>query len=54
MIADGVGETAGVKVGAPDGETMTASPEYEDCRRAALETGMPLAEAYRAAVRGLE
>ena len=46
--------TVGVKVGALDGETITASPEYEDCRRVALETGLPLAEVYRAAVRGLE
>ena len=45
--------TVGVKVGALDGETITASPEYEDCRRVALETGLPLAEVYRAAVRGI-
>ena len=36
-----------------DGETISACPEYEDCRRAALETGLPLAEVYRAAARGL-
>ena len=45
--------TVGVKVGTLDGETITASPEYEDCRRAALETGLPLSEVYRAAVRGM-
>ena len=43
----------GVKVGALDGETISASPEYEDCRRAALATGLPLTEVYRAAVRGM-
>lgn len=46
--------TAGVKVGTLDGETISASPEYEDCRRIALETGLPLAEVYRAAVRGVD
>ena len=45
--------TVGVKVGTLDGETITASPEYEDCRRVALETGLPLTEVYRAAVRGM-
>ena len=44
----------GVKVGTLDGETITASPEYEDCRRVALETGLPLTEVYRAAVRGMD
>ena len=41
--------TVSVKVGTLDGETISASPEYEDCRRIALETGLPLAEVYRAA-----
>ena len=45
--------TVGVKVGTLDGETISASPEYEDCRRVARETGLPLSEVYRAAVRGL-
>ena len=43
----------GVKVGTLDGVTISASPEYKDCRRAALETGLPLLEVYRAAVRGM-
>ena len=41
--------TIGVKIGTLDGETITASPEYEYCRRIALETGLPLAEVYRMA-----
>ena len=41
--------TIAVKIGTLDGETITASPEYEDCRRIALETGLPLAEVYRVA-----
>ncbi len=46
--------TVGVKVGTLDGETISASPEYEDCRRIALETGLPLSDVYRAAVGGMD
>ena len=46
--------TVGVKVGEIDGETIAASPEYEDCRRIALETGLPLAEVYKAARAALD
>ena len=45
--------TIAVKIGTLDGETITASPEYEDCRRIALETGLPIAEVYRAALAAL-
>jgi uncharacterized protein (DUF111 family) len=40
-----------VKVSSRDGAVLTASPEYEDCRRAALQHGAPLREVFRAAVR---
>ncbi len=33
-----------------DGEPISAGPEYEDCRRIALETGLPLRDVYRAAL----
>ncbi|MGD9497053.1 MAG: nickel pincer cofactor biosynthesis protein LarC [Armatimonadota bacterium] len=38
-----------VKVGYLAGRPITASPEYEDCRRAASEHGVPLKEVYAAA-----
>jgi uncharacterized protein (TIGR00299 family) protein len=38
-----------VKVGRYRGTIVTASPEYEDCRRAALERSLPLRVVYRAA-----
>ena len=41
--------TVGVKVARPGGKVMTASPEYQDCRRLALESGVPLKEVYTAA-----
>ena len=40
-----------VKAGTWQGEEMTASPEYEDCKRAALEHGVPLRRVYDAARR---
>ena len=40
-----------LKVGAWRGETMTTAPEYEDCKKAALEHGAPLMDVYRAALR---
>jgi uncharacterized protein (DUF111 family) len=49
--------TVGVKVARLGGKVMTASPEYEDCRRLALESGVPLKEVYtaaEAALRGLD
>jgi uncharacterized protein (TIGR00299 family) protein len=41
--------TVGVKVARLGGKVMTASPEYEDCRRLALESSVPLKEVYTAA-----
>jgi uncharacterized protein (DUF111 family) len=41
--------TVGVKVARLSGKVMTASPEYEDCRRLALENEVPLKEVYTAA-----
>ncbi len=38
-----------VKVGTWQGEEMTASPEYEDCKQAALTHGVPLRRVYDAA-----
>jgi len=38
-----------VKVGTRDGKLVTASPEYEDCRRIALEKNIPLREVMDAA-----
>jgi pyridinium-3,5-bisthiocarboxylic acid mononucleotide nickel chelatase len=38
-----------VKVGTRDGRLVTASPEYEDCRRIALEKNIPLREVMDAA-----
>jgi uncharacterized protein (TIGR00299 family) protein len=36
-----------VKIKRLDGRAVSASPEYEDCRRIALETGMPLQDVFR-------
>jgi uncharacterized protein (DUF111 family) len=41
--------TVGVKVARLGAKVMTASPEYEDCRRLARESGVPLKEVYVAA-----
>ena len=37
-----------VKKGVLDGSLLRTSPEYEDCRKAAEEAGVPLAEVYDA------
>lgn len=47
----------GVKLGLQGGRTVTASPEYEDCRKIAEQKGVALREVYAAAIRasqGLE
>ena len=36
-----------VKVAGREGQVVRVTPEYEDCRRLALEIGLPLAEVYR-------
>lgn len=38
-----------LKAGAWQGEEVTVAPEYEDCKRAALEHGVPLHKVYEAA-----
>ena len=38
-----------VKLGLMDGRVVTVSPEYEDCRAAAISDGTPLKEVYAAA-----
>ena len=39
--------TVGVKVKLVSGRAVSVSPEYDDCRRLALENGLPLQEVYR-------
>lgn len=46
------GEVAGIVARCGDAETF--SPEYESCRRIALEKNLPLREVYEAARRGFE
>ena len=46
--------TAAVKLKIICGETVAASPEYEDCRRIAAETGLPLSEVFRVVQRTAE
>lgn len=41
--------SVGAKVARLGGKVMSASPEYEDCHRLALERGVPLKEVYAAA-----
>ncbi len=45
---------AGAKLKILDGETVAVSPEYEDCRRIAAESGLPLNEVFRAVQRSAE
>ena len=40
-----------LKAGVWQGEEVTAAPEYEDCKRAAMEHGVPLRRVYEAALR---
>jgi uncharacterized protein (DUF111 family) len=40
----------GVKVKYLAGKAVSAAPEYEDCRKIALESGMPLQDVYQQAV----
>jgi pyridinium-3,5-bisthiocarboxylic acid mononucleotide nickel chelatase len=41
--------TVRIKIGERDGTLITASPEYEDCKRAAAEHGVPLRRVYESA-----
>ncbi|MBW3624628.1 MAG: nickel pincer cofactor biosynthesis protein LarC [Armatimonadetes bacterium] len=43
-----------VKIGRRNAETVTASPEYEECRRLAEAAGAPLKDVYRAALAAIE
>ena len=45
---------AGVKLKIMDGRTVAVSPEYEDCRRIATETGLSLNDVFRAVQRSAE
>ena len=45
---------ASVKLKVLNGETVAVSPEYEDCRRIASETGLPLSEVFRTVQRSAE
>jgi len=38
-----------IKIGERDGRVVTASPEYEDCKRAALEHGVPVRHVHESA-----
>jgi uncharacterized protein (DUF111 family) len=38
-----------IKVGRRNGQVMNAAPEFEDCRRAAIERSVPLKEVMEAA-----
>jgi uncharacterized protein (TIGR00299 family) protein len=41
--------TIRIKIGERNGTAITASPEYEDCKRAAAEYGVPLRRVYESA-----
>jgi uncharacterized protein (TIGR00299 family) protein len=43
------GASIGVRLGYLGGRLVTASPEFEDCRRGAAAAGLPVAEVYAAA-----
>ena len=52
-IETGLG-AAGVKLKILNGETVAVSPEYEDCRRIAAQSGLPLSEVFRIVQRTAE
>lgn len=45
------GQPVRVKLGIKSGDVVTTSPEYEDARRVAEKTGLPLKDVYAAALR---
>jgi hypothetical protein len=54
MTVEVEGQSVRVKVARRDGGVVTAAPEYEDARRAARATGLPLKEIYALASKALE
>jgi uncharacterized protein (TIGR00299 family) protein len=48
------GHPVRVKLGVKSGDVVTTSPEYEDARRVAEKTGLPLKEVYAEATRAAE
>jgi uncharacterized protein (DUF111 family) len=46
---EAAGDKVRVRLGYLAGRLVTASPEFEDCRRVAEQTGRPLKEVYAAA-----
>lgn len=44
----------GIKVAVGPGDHRNVAPEFEDCRRVALDRGIPLKEVYRAALRAYD
>jgi hypothetical protein len=42
--------TVRLKLGWLDGRVLQAAPEYEDCRKAAQQAGVPLKSVYEAAL----
>lgn len=44
----------GIKVALGPGDLRNVAPEFEDCRRVALDRGVPLKEVYRAALRAYD
>ena len=46
---EAAGGTVAVRLGYLGGHLVTASPEFEDCRRLADQSGRPLKEVYEAA-----
>jgi uncharacterized protein (DUF111 family) len=43
-----------VKLGKLDGQVVQAAPEYESCKRAAEQAGVPLKQVYGAANRAVQ
>jgi uncharacterized protein (DUF111 family) len=39
-----------IKIGERNGRVITASPEYEDCKRAAIEHGAPIRRVHETAL----
>jgi len=48
------GEKVNVKLGLRGSQVTTLAPEYDDARRAAAATGMPLRDVYAAALQAAQ